>query len=144
MTCAGYQCSAPDWKTLKKVKFLKRQFYKFLKNHVFHKLATDEESSPDHSMIIVSFWMWITSHTPQCKFSPFCNRKFSLSSSSGAKLKFQWHGIQDNKFISKCYQRPYWRFKKHWKNLKSDWSFGLHSCTKNCTDVSSLQVAMVL
>ena len=43
--CACEQLVAPDWKTLKKLKFLKKQnFYNFLKNRIFRKLTTDFEN----------------------------------------------------------------------------------------------------
>ena len=38
--CARAQHGAPDWKTLKKLQFLKRMnFYEFLKNDIFRKLT---------------------------------------------------------------------------------------------------------
>ena len=77
--CECEQLGAPHWKTVKMTFFKKQIFLRFSQKSQFSKTdyrfrKSYKVSSWDQSMHL--FGRWSLGHTPQSKFSPFCNWKF--------------------------------------------------------------------
>ena len=94
------------------------------------------------------FGLYPLGHTIQNKFSPFCNLKFPpILHTSGLNAKF-WHFnntvVMRKKIPENVIKNLYWWFKSTENFGIFGLVFCLHSCTKKCTDLFSLQAMVIL
>ena len=139
------QHGALDWKTLKMLKFLRKQnFYEFFKNRIFRKMTTDFENRSMRQAETMSLF----GHEPQgytCKeqvqsiLQPEISIHFAHFRFECKKKKtrnFNNTIFMREKMFPKMLSKAFIDDSKELKFLKLlDWSFCLHGCTKKCNSV---------